>query len=72
MLGRLRAARLLDGFRDLPAVNVERLAEIVSRVSMFAADQAELVAELDINPLIATGDRIVAVDALIRPRAAAG
>jgi len=72
MLRRLRGARLLDGFRDLPSVDVDRLAEIVSRVSMFAADQAELVAEMDINPLIASGEKIVAVDALIRPRAPVG
>ena len=31
-----------------------------------------VVAEMDINPLIASGDRIVAVDALIRPRAPVG
>jgi acetate---CoA ligase (ADP-forming) len=70
MLQRLRGARLLDGFRDLPAVDVGRLADIVSRVSMFAADQADLIDEMDINPLIATGDRIIAVDALIRRRVA--
>jgi acetyl-CoA synthetase len=32
---------------------------------MFIADHADMVAELDINPLICAGGRILAVDALI-------
>jgi len=45
------------------------LAEIICRVSEFAADQADLIAELDVNPLICNGTRIIAVDALIVPQA---
>jgi len=65
MLDKLRGRSALDGFRNLPAVNVARLADIVVRLSEFAADQQELIAEFDVNPLICAGDRIVAVDALI-------
>lgn len=65
MLGRLRAQTLLDGYRDLPAVDRRAFAAIISAVSRFAADQRELIEELDLNPFIAAGDRIVAVDALI-------
>ena len=69
-LRRLRGAALLDGFRGLPAVSIEALADVLARLSEFAIDQAGSVAEVDVNPLICTGDRIVAVDALIvrRPR----
>jgi acyl-CoA synthetase (NDP forming) len=67
MLRRLRGFKLLEGFRGMEAVDVEMLAEIISRVSCFAADHRDQVAELDINPLICAGDRIVAVDALIVP-----
>jgi len=67
MLRRLKGYRLLEGFRGSAPVDVDRLAEIVSQVSRFAADHAEQVAELDINPLICAGDRITAVDALIVP-----
>ncbi|MGR3782169.1 MAG: acetate--CoA ligase family protein [Albimonas sp.] len=70
MLARLRGAAILDGFRDLPAVDRGRLAEIVARVSEFAADAGEALEELDVNPLICRGDDIVAVDALIIPAAA--
>ncbi|MBS0561731.1 MAG: acetate--CoA ligase family protein [Proteobacteria bacterium] len=67
LLGQLKGGKLLDGFRNLPNVDRDRLAEIICRVSEFIADQAELVAELDVNPLICNGGRIVAVDALIVP-----
>jgi acetyl-CoA synthetase len=69
MLTRLKGAALLQGFRGAPAVDLDRLAEIVARFSEFAADQRDLVEEVDVNPLICAGERILAVDALIaRPR----
>ena len=67
MLRRLKGVKLLEGFRGMGAVDIGKLAEIVSRVSRFAADHKDTVAELDINPMICSGDRIVAVDALIVP-----
>lgn len=65
MLDRLKGAALLKGFRGSEPVNVDKLAGIVARLSEFMADQRERVSELDVNPLICTGDRIIAVDALI-------
>jgi acetyl-CoA synthetase len=65
MLGGLKGAALLNGFRGAPAVDIQRLAEIVCRFSELAADAGAAVAEMEINPLICAGDRIVAVDALI-------
>ena len=67
MLRSLKGVKLLQGFRGMPAVDMPRLAEVISNVSRFAADQREVLAELDINPLICAGDRITAVDALIVP-----
>jgi acyl-CoA synthetase (NDP forming) len=72
MLDRLDGRALLEGFRGSDPVDIGRLAETVARVSEFLADNASSVAELDINPLICAGDRIVAVDALIVRRLAAG
>lgn len=65
MIGKLRGARLLDGFRGLPAVDCGALAEVVARVSEFAADHADRLVELDVNPLICRGGQIIAADALI-------
>jgi acetyl-CoA synthetase len=68
LLDQLKGGKLLDGFRNLPTVDRGRLAEIIVRISEFAAYQAELIAELDVNPLICAGARITAVDALIVPK----
>lgn len=65
MLERLKGVRVLQGFRGSAPVDVDRLVDIVVRLSELAADQAALVQEIDVNPLICAGDRIVAVDALI-------
>ncbi len=69
MLERLRGARLLDGFRGAPAIDRDRLAAIIARFSEFAADHAAHYREIDLNPLIAAGGEIVAVDALIVAKA---
>ena len=71
MLGRLKGRKLLEGFRGLPPVDQDRLADIVRRVSELAADGRERIAEIDVNPLICAGGRQVAVDALIVRRGAA-
>ncbi len=65
MLRGLKGARLFAGFRGTSGVDLEALADVIVRVSEFVADQAELITELDINPLICTGSQILAVDALI-------
>ncbi|MFH5924374.1 acetate--CoA ligase family protein [Roseomonas xinghualingensis] len=65
MLGRLKGAKLLSGFRNLPAVDLGMLAGIVQRVSELAADHGDRIAEIDVNPMICNGSRQVAVDALI-------
>ncbi|MBL8287301.1 MAG: acetate--CoA ligase family protein [Rubrivivax sp.] len=71
MLAELKAQRALAGFRGAPPVDLGRLAEIIARVSELAADQRQRIAELDVNPLICDGERIIAVDALIARGAAA-
>jgi acyl-CoA synthetase (NDP forming) len=65
MLRRLKGAPLFDGFRGFLPVDLARLAEILVRVSELAADQKDLVTELDINPIICSGEQMIAVDALI-------
>jgi acetate---CoA ligase (ADP-forming) len=65
MLRKLKGAALLNGFRGAPAVDIPRLAEIVSRFSELAADAGEAIAEMEINPLICSGDQIIAADSLI-------
>ena len=65
MLRRLKGFRALQGFRGAPAADLDRLADIVCRLSELLADQRGRIAELDVNPIICAGAEAVAVDALI-------
>ena len=65
MLGRLRSQKVLEGLRGTEAVDQKKLTDIIVRLSEFADDQKDLIAELDVNPLICAGSRIVAVNTLI-------
>ncbi len=69
LLGRLRSAVLLDGFRGGPIVDRRAVGELVATVSRLIAGDPEIV-EIDLNPVIAGPDGAVAVDALIVTRAA--
>jgi acyl-CoA synthetase (NDP forming) len=62
LLNRLKGAAILRGFRGAEPVDVQRLAEVISAISEFAADHSGRLAELDVNPLICAGGRIVGVD----------
>jgi acetate---CoA ligase (ADP-forming) len=65
-LRRLRCAPLLAGYRGQPAADISALVAAVLAVQDCAAAHADTLIELEINPLIATPDRAVAVDALVR------
>jgi acyl-CoA synthetase (NDP forming) len=65
MLERLKGAALLHGFRGSEPVDTERVSELIGRLSELVADHRERIVELDVNPLICSGQRIVAVDALL-------
>jgi acyl-CoA synthetase (NDP forming) len=64
MLAEGRRAALLRGFRGATAVDEATLVEILVGIGHLLADHATIV-ELDLNPLIASGGRVVAVDALV-------
>jgi acetate---CoA ligase (ADP-forming) len=65
----LASRPLLDGARGAPAADVEALAHAVSRLAVLAADLGDLLDALDVNPVIASADGCLAVDALVIPRA---
>jgi acetyltransferase len=68
MIARTRVARLLRGYRDRPAADIDAVASILVRLSRIAGEIGE-VAELDINPLLADEHGVVALDArvIVRP-----
>lgn len=65
MLGELRGSALFDGFRGTPAVDRDRLVEIVCHIAALAYDLRDDASELEVNPLWVSGDRIEGLDALI-------
>ena len=64
MLASLRGARVLEGARGRPPVDRVALADLIVAVAAFAADRPDVL-EIDLNPVIATADAAVAVDALV-------
>jgi acyl-CoA synthetase (NDP forming) len=58
----LRGAALLEGVRGRPAVDVAALAALVAEVSRLAAAHPE-IAELELNPVLASASRVLALDA---------
>ncbi len=70
MLARLKGAALLDAHRGAPAADVDALVDLMVRLASFAADHAETVAEIDLNPVLVhpRGKGVSVVDALIVKR----
>ncbi len=64
MIGRTRVARLLAGYGDRPPADVEAVAAVLVALSELAVAVPNIV-ELDINPLVADADGVLALDARI-------
>ncbi len=67
MIQSTKGYRLLAGFRGMPRADVEALADTLVKLGRLAAEGADKVAGLDINPLLVypEGRGVLAVDALI-------
>ncbi|MEM7743024.1 MAG: acetate--CoA ligase family protein [Pseudomonadota bacterium] len=70
-LGGLRVSALLSGWRGKPGADLDAVVDQVMAVQAYAVSNADVLLELDVNPLIATETGAIAVDALIRLSAAA-
>ncbi|THH34882.1 CoA-binding protein [Aliishimia ponticola] len=64
-LTKLKLAKLLDGFRGKPAASRPAIISAVMAVQDYVLKNHPSVIEIEINPLICTPTRAVAVDALI-------
>lgn len=69
MIGELRGNRILDGYRGGPAVDRQAITDALVSVSQYIVENPEVV-EFEVNPLIATTDGAIAVDARVRKRVA--
>jgi len=70
-LDRLRLRRLLDGVRGSPACDVAAFCRAAAAFSAIAIEVADLVREIDINPVRVLPEGCVALDALFVPAARA-
>ncbi len=64
LIDRTRVSRMLGAFRGLPAVDRERLIDALLRVSELACEFPCLT-DLDINPLLADENGVIALDARV-------
>jgi len=69
MISRTRISKLLQGYRDRPAADMDAVKMAMLQVSQLAVDFPEIF-ELDINPLFADEKGVLAVDARIGVRKA--
>ncbi len=65
MIHSLRGYKILKGTRGQQGINERKYAEIIVRLSTLLRFATE-IKEMDINPLLADGDDVIAVDARIR------
>jgi acetyltransferase len=65
LVSRTRVAKLLVGYRNRPAADMDAICRTLVRISQMVTDIPEIV-ELDINPLLADSKGVIALDARVR------
>jgi acetyltransferase len=70
MVSRTRVSKLLAGYRNRPAADIDAICRTLIQVAQLVTDIPE-IAELDINPLLADSAGVIALDARIRIAASA-
>jgi succinyl-CoA synthetase beta subunit len=70
LIAQLKGAQLFGPYRKMPSADVEALAKLMAALSQFAADHADDIDMIDLNPVIvhAQGQGVSVVDALIVKR----
>jgi len=72
LISRLKGASILGPYRGMPPADTEALADLMVKLSQFALDHADDIAEIDLNPVIVhdKGEGVTVIDALIVKRSA--
>jgi acetate---CoA ligase (ADP-forming) len=68
LIHRLKAGAVFGRYRGMPPADTGALADLMVKLSQFAFDHADAVAEVDLNPVIVHAKGITVVDALIIKR----
>lgn len=71
MIASIKGAILLKKFRGRPATDIDALANLLHKVSLFAAANAETIDSIDLNPVVVLeeGQGVFSLDAVIIPKA---
>jgi acetate---CoA ligase (ADP-forming) len=64
MLSELRGKALFDGFRGAPPIDLNRLARAIAAIGNAALALGPRLVALEVNPLLAFGDQVEALDGL--------
>lgn len=65
LIGELRIAKLLGGYRGQPAADLNALAHQISAFSHMAASLGDAISEIDVNPVICSDGGAFVADCLI-------
>jgi len=65
MIKSLKSYKMIEGTRGQEGINQEQFAEIIVRLSALL-EAAPEISEMDLNPLLGTPEKVVAVDARIK------
>lgn len=71
VIARTRVAKLMAGYRNVAAVDIDAVALVLVRLSQLVVDLPQVV-ELDINPLLADNCGVITLDARVRVRDVGG
>ena len=67
LLQRLKIWKLLSGVRKQAPADIDRLAILLSRFSVVCHELGGVIAEMDVNPIVASETSVLAVDAVLVP-----
>jgi len=65
MIHEIKALPMLQGFRGGPNVKLELIVDVLMKISQLSIDYIDDILEIDLNPIFAYEDKILAVDARI-------
>jgi acetyltransferase len=65
LIHRTRVSRLLAGYRNKPPADLDAIGRLLIQIGQLVAEIPEIV-ELDINPVLADKDGVIALDARVR------
>ena len=68
LISRTRVAKLLAGYRNRPAADLDAICRTLIQIAHMVTDLSEVI-ELDINPLLADSRGVIALDARVRIQA---